>query len=44
MLQAYASFYLLNNSFIPIDLVVLVDTAKLIYSLLISWDVRMYGT
>ncbi len=41
-MQAYGSFYLLNNSFVPLDLTVLVDTAKIIYSIVIEWDVNMF--
>lgn len=41
--QAYASFYLLNNSFIPLDLVVLIDLAKLIYTFWIENDVNLLG-
>jgi len=42
-MQAYASFYLLNNSYIPLDLVVLIDTAKLLYTLYLESDVSTYG-
>ncbi len=41
--KAYASFYLLNNSFIPLDLVVLIDLAKILYSLWLESDVSVYG-
>lgn len=44
MLQAYGSFYLLDNSFIPLDLVVLVDTAKIAYAIVMEWDANMYGS
>jgi phospholipid-translocating ATPase len=41
--NAYGSFYLLNNSFIPLDLVVLVDWAKMLYIQYMEEDVSMYG-
>jgi magnesium-transporting ATPase (P-type) len=41
--KAYASFYLLNNSFIPLDLVVLIDLAKILYSLWLESDVSVFG-
>lgn len=40
---AYASFYLLNNSFIPLDLVVLIDTAKILYTFWVECDASIYG-
>ena len=43
-MQAYGSFYLLNNSFVPLDFTVLVDTAKIIYSIVIEWDANMYNS
>ena len=41
--QNYASFYLLNNSYIPLDLVILIDTAKMIYTGWVESDVSIYG-
>jgi P-type E1-E2 ATPase len=41
--QAYASFYLLNNSFIPLDLVVMIDMAKILYTIYLESDVSVYG-
>ena len=41
--RTYASFYLLNNSFIPLDLVVIIDTAKIIYTFWVECDVSIYG-
>ena len=41
--RTYASFYLLNNSFIPLDLVVMIDTAKIIYTFWVECDVSIYG-
>ena len=42
-MSAYASFYLLNNSFIPLDLVVLIDMAKILYTVYLESDVSTYG-
>lgn len=42
-ISSYASFYLLNNSFIPLDLVVLIDMAKIIYTLWLESDVSTLG-
>jgi magnesium-transporting ATPase (P-type) len=41
--QNYASFYLLDNSYIPLDLVILIDSAKMIYTSWVESDVSMYG-
>ena len=43
-IQAYASFYLLNNSFIPLDLVAMVDLAKLLLTFYIEADASLFGT
>lgn len=41
--QAYVSFYLINNSFIPLDLVVLIDMAKIVYTIYLESDISTYG-
>lgn len=42
-MSAYASFYLLNNSFIPLDLVVLIDMAKILYTVYLESDMSTFG-
>jgi magnesium-transporting ATPase (P-type) len=42
-MNSFASFYLLNNSFIPLDLVVLIDMAKLFYTFYLESDANIYG-
>ena len=38
----FGSFYLLNNSFIPLDIAVGLEVAKLIYVYFIENDVQMF--
>lgn len=40
--QVFGSFYLLNNSFIPLDIAVGLEVAKLIYVYFIENDVQMF--
>ena len=41
-MQAFGSFYLLNNSFIPLDIAVGMELAKLIYVYFIENDTQMF--
>jgi magnesium-transporting ATPase (P-type) len=42
-LKAFGSFYLLNNSAIPLDLVIMIDIAKIFIVWFIENDVNIYG-
>ena len=41
-IQVFGSFYLLNNSFIPLDIAVGLELAKLIYVYFIECDLQMH--
>ena len=41
-MQAFGSFYLLNNSFIPLDIAVGLELGKLIYVYFIENDTQMF--
>lgn len=42
-MKAFGSFYLLNNSAVPLDLVVQIDMAKLIIALYMESDASLEG-